>query len=240
MEELVEIYTAERRGEKPKLERVMQPRDFMRWRQTLDLQDSETYWKGVFKELPPALELPADHPRPQTLTYNGARQVLTFDAELCRKLRHAGAEQKCSLFMTLFAAFNILLHRLTGQDDVVVGVPFESGVRDLDGGKNLFTNTTNVLPLRSRVDDDIRLNDYLSGTKGRVLEAAEHQEYFVGRLIKAINLPRDPSRSPLFSALFNFESGEFRIRNSTGLKSTSHPGLSLSRGLRALRCMSST
>ncbi len=90
MEELVTIYTAESRGEKPTLERALQPRDFVRWRQTLDLQDSEAYWKGVYKELPPVLELPADHSRPPTLTYYGARQIQTFDAgcaqaEACRR-----------------------------------------------------------------------------------------------------------------------------------------------------------
>ncbi|MGB8355653.1 MAG: amino acid adenylation domain-containing protein [Chthoniobacteraceae bacterium] len=209
MEELAAVYAAECKGVKPQLERVLQPRDYVKWRQGLDLREAETYWTDLFKDLPPALELPLDHPRPQTVTYNGARQRITLDADLCSRLRKAGAEQRCSLFMTLLAGFNILLHRLTGQDDVVVGVPFDSSVRDMDGGKNLFTNTTNVVPLRSRINDATRVGDYLAGTKKQVLEATDCQEYFLGRLIKAINLPRDPARSLLFSALFNFESGEF-------------------------------
>ena len=107
----------------------------------------------------------------KTLTYNGARQTITIDADfVLSRLRKAGAEQRCSLFMTLLSGFSILLHRLSGQDDVVVGVPFDSAVRELEGGKNLFTNTTNVLPLRSRISDQTKVTDYwASDQKSRCL-----------------------------------------------------------------------
>ena len=209
VEELLAVYEAECKGEKALLEPVLQLRDYVYWRQSQDLQASEAYWLEMFKELPPALELPADHPRPHTLTYNGTQHVFTIDAELYGKLKQTGVELRCSMFMMLFSAFNILLHRLTGQDDVVVGVPFESSVREADNARHLFANTTNVTPLRSRINGDTNVLDYLATTKERVFEGMEHQEYFLGRLIKAINLPRDPARSPLFSAMFNFDTGSF-------------------------------
>ena len=175
----------------------------------LDLTESEQYWLAQYREAPSGLELP-DHPRPRVVTYRGGRESIAIDADLCQRLRHAGAEHRCSLFMTLFSAFNVLLHRLTGQEDVVAGASFESNVRELEGGAQLFANTTNVMPMRSRISGEASFADYLVETKHRIIEAVEHQEYFLGRLIKAINLPRDPARAPLFSALFNFETGEFR------------------------------
>jgi amino acid adenylation domain-containing protein len=209
LDELPVVYEAECKREKARLEPVLQLCDYVRWRQSQDLRAAEAYWLDMYRELPPTLELPADYPRPQILSHRGARQIITIDADLFGKIKQMGAELRCSMFMVLFSAFNILLHRLTGQDDVVVGVPFESSVRDLDGARCLFANTTNVAPLRSRIGDDTRVREYFTDTKSQVLEASDNQEYFLGRLIKAINLPRDPARSPLFSAMFNFESGAF-------------------------------
>jgi amino acid adenylation domain-containing protein len=114
------------------------------------------------------------------------------------------------MFMMLFAAFNTLLHRISHQSDLAIAVAFASAVRDHEGGDFLFANSTNVVPLRSKIDPDLQFSDYLKQVKTRIVKASEHQEYFFGNIINALNLPRDPSRSPLFSILFNYETGEFR------------------------------
>jgi iturin family lipopeptide synthetase A len=187
----------------------MQLSKFVQMQPTLSSPEDKAFWLAQFSESPPTLELPLDRPRPQKRSFNGGRAVITLNADLCRALRQVGSTKRCSMFMTLFTAFNTLLHRLTGQEDVVVGVAYSSGIRDLEGGANLFANTTNVLPLRSRVKADPRFIDHLEATKTQVIDASEHQEYFFGHLLNALNLPRDPARSPLFSVLFNYENGEF-------------------------------
>ena len=119
--------------------------------------------------------------------------------------------------MVLLAAFETLLHRLSGQNDLVVGTSYEGEVRGLPGGDRLFANTTNVMPLRSRVDDGTRFADLLAATKDRVFAVNEHQNYFFGHLIKALGLPHDPSRPPVFSVFFNYESGKFQREFAPGL-----------------------
>ena len=111
--------------------------------------------------------------------------------------------------MVLLSAYGVLLHRLSGQDDLLIGVPFDSPIRMESEGRNLFANTTNMLPLRSILYEGSSFVDYLHQIKNLVIAASEHQDYFFGNLIGKLNLPRDPSRSPFFNVTFNLESGEF-------------------------------
>ena len=130
--------------------------------------------------------------------------------ELVTAIRNAGAKRGGSLFMTLLSAFQILLHRLSGQDDLVVAVPFSDPLRQQDGGDRLFANTTNIAPLRSRLSASTTFPELLGANRALVLEASEHQQYFFGELLDDLDLPFDASRPPLFAALFNYESGTYR------------------------------
>ena len=172
--------------------------------------EAEVFWVKQFESGVPELELPFYHERPPELTYLGARQEVILDPALNAALRKIGAAHRCSLFMMLFAAYGALLHRLSGQDDLVVGVPFDSLIRVEEEGRNLFANTTNMLPLRSILYDGSTFIEYLQQIKALVLEASEHQDYFFGNLLRKLNLTRDPSRSPFFNVTFNLEAGEFR------------------------------
>ncbi len=219
LDELCALYAAARRGNRAVLAEPMQLSGFMEWdaARRADAADAEAWWLAQFEGGVPVLELPSDRPRPSVLTFSGGRQTLTLDAELTRALRHAAASQRSSLFNLLLAGFGLLLHRLTGQDDVVIGVPFEDEVRTLEGGESLFANTTNVMPIRSRIGGDPAFAEYMAGVKQLVLGASEHQNYFFGNLIDALKLQRDRARAPVFSVIFNFESGEFR-KNLDGLQ----------------------
>jgi non-ribosomal peptide synthetase component F len=121
--------------------------------------------------------------------------------------------------MVLYSAYAALLHRLSGQDDLVIGVPFDSPIRLEEEGRNLFANTTNMMPLRSILYDDSRFVDFLQQTKALVLEASEHQDYFFGHLMRKLNLARNASRPLFFNVTFNLESGEF-VRTWPGLELT--------------------
>jgi non-ribosomal peptide synthetase component F len=111
--------------------------------------------------------------------------------------------------MMLLSAYGLLLHRLSGQDDLIIGVPFDSPIRMEEKDRHLFANTTNMLPLRSLLYEGSSFVDYLLQIKNLVIAASEHQDYFFGNLIGKLNLPRDPSRSPFFNVTFNLESGEY-------------------------------
>ena len=142
---------------------------------------------------------------------------MTLNTEMCVALQRVSAARGCSLFVTFLAAFNLLMHRLSGQEEVVVGVPFDSSIRRHKGGPGLVANTTNVLPLRSRAESNPSFTEYLKVTRKLVIAASEHQGCFLGRIIDALNLSRDPVRFPLFSVLFNYEYGEIR-KEAAGLE----------------------
>jgi iturin family lipopeptide synthetase A len=172
-------------------------------------REAEAFWLKQMEGGVPVLDLPLDHTRPPIVTYVGAREEIEMDAELIAALKTLGAAHRCSPFMVLLSAYGVLLHRLSGQDDLLIGVPFDSPIRMELEGRNLFANTTNMLPLRSVLYDGSTFVDYLQQTKALVIAASEHQDYFFANLIGKLNLPRDPSRSPFFNVTFNLESGEF-------------------------------
>jgi amino acid adenylation domain-containing protein len=211
LEELCALYEG-----RADLEPAMQLSEFVCLQPALTTPEDTAFWLTQFTELPPPLELPLDHPRPRIRSFRGSSAIITLDAGMCLALREMGNTCGCSLFMTLFAAFTSLIHRLSGQDDIVVGSTFEGGIRNHKGGARLVANTTNVLPLRSRLQSDCSFADHLETIKKLVLSASQHKEYFFGRLFHALNLPHDPARSSLFSVLFNFYGGEFR-KNAGGL-----------------------
>ena len=220
LEELTEIYAAGCDG-KAMFGKPMQLGEYIRWRtdETARNQDEdERFWMGQFADGLPVLELPTDRPRPAVRTHRGGRERMRLPKELTAALRKTAATRRGSLFMVLLAAFEVMMHRLSNQDDIVVGTSFEGEVRSMPGGEKLFANTTNVLPLLSRTSDDTRFSDLLAATKNRVLEANEHQNYFFGRLIKKLKAAHDPSRPAVFSVFFNYESGKFEREIGDGLR----------------------
>jgi len=152
------------------------------------------------------------------LNYRGGRQSLIIDGGLTKALRKTSKELRASLFATLFAGFTVLLHRLSGQSSVVVGVPFEGEVRTLPGGSQLYANTTNMLPLRNHLGPDTKFVDFLSASKSLILKASEHQSYFFGRLTRDLGLRHDPSRAPIIAASFNIDAWRNYRRTSGGVQ----------------------
>src|SRR5512134_3164085 len=121
---------------------------------TVDSQKLEkqlSFWKEYLRDLSP-LELPADHPRPSVPTYYGAVHTIEFPEILTEALRGLSRKEGVTLFMTLLAAFQGLLHRYTGQDDIVVGTPFpKSSHAEIEGLTGFFVNT---LAIRSDTSGD--------------------------------------------------------------------------------------
>ena len=167
--------------------------------------DDEAYWLARYKDDVPILELPLNRPRPPLKTYASRREDGVLDAGLVRDLRKIGSADRASLFAVLLAGFEVLLARLSGQEDVVVGVP--AAGQSVGGHEGLVGHCVNMLPLRARIDPEKPFRGLLTEARGTVLDAYDHQQYTFGSLLRRLPLVRDPSRLPLVSVVFNLDRG---------------------------------
>ncbi|MDQ3280871.1 MAG: D-alanine--poly(phosphoribitol) ligase subunit DltA [Acidobacteriota bacterium] len=183
-------------------------RDYAAWQNAqLERETSHRdYWHARFATLPPPLELPLDHARSAVRGVAGDALPFRIDAQTTAALRALSVEHGASLFMLLLAAFDALLHRYSGQSDLVVGSPIAGRTHpDLEEQLGFFTNT---LALRTEVDGDVTFLELLERVKTTALEAFEHQLYPFDRLVGELALPRDTSRTPLFSVMFALQNNE--------------------------------
>ena len=164
--------------------------------------EDEVYWLDRFADRVPILELPTQS-RPPQKTFNAARERLAVSESLYEGLKRISAQQQCTLFMTLIAGFSVMLHKLSEQDDIVVGMTAAGQLAA--GGKNIVGYCLNVLPIRSRLIGDPTFAAYLMEMKQTVLDACKHQRYPFRRLLRKLNPARDPSRMPLISVAFNLD-----------------------------------
>ncbi|HQX25664.1 MAG TPA: aminotransferase class III-fold pyridoxal phosphate-dependent enzyme, partial [Pseudomonadota bacterium] len=161
------------------------------------------WWIRRFADGAPVLELPVDRPRPRLRTQAAGRHDHTLPAQLVAAVRSLGAGAGASLYATLLAGFDALLHRLTGQDEFVVGVPAAGQASaGLDG---LVGHCVNMLPLRLRVERGMPFPALVQASRGVMLDAYEHPEVTFGRVLQALPLARDPARLPLVSVVFNID-----------------------------------
>jgi amino acid adenylation domain-containing protein len=174
------------------------------WLQGAVLEEQLTYWRGRLAGSPPALELPVDRLRPAVQAHRGRNSVLVLPAGLTARLRDLSLAVGTSLFMTLLAAFQLLLSRLSGQDDIVVGSPSAGRSRvEVEGLIGLFLNT---LVLRTDFSGDPTFRDLLGRVKEVVLGAYRYQAIPFERLLEELQPERQLSRTPIFQVLFNFVS----------------------------------
>jgi amino acid adenylation domain-containing protein len=165
--------------------------------------DNEHYWVEVFAGRTPVLDLPTDRPRPAMKSYNGTTLCSSLGEELCAELKIASSRLGCTLYVTLLSAFQILLHRLTRQSEVVVGIS-AAGQALLDDA-SLVGHCVHFLPMLSVLPDSCLVKEHLAATRGRLLDAYDHQEFTYGTLLQKLTIPRDPSRLPLIEVQFNLE-----------------------------------
>src|SRR5262249_4666809 len=135
----------------------------------------EAYWLTKFSSLPPRLELPTDRPRAALKSYRGATYRSTIPAESYRKIKRAGAQRGCTLFVPLRGGFDALLHRLTSQEEIVVGIP-AAGQSSVEGS-TLVGHCVNFLPLREKITATHTGMVLLSHVTPTVLDASDHLHY---------------------------------------------------------------
>jgi amino acid adenylation domain-containing protein len=205
--DLARFYSAAAEAREPQSGSATAFREYCRWlteRQCRpEFGATEKYWLEQFSTPPPPLDLPVDHTRGSARSYRGARAAIELEPELLAELRRFSAQQRCTLFTTMLAAFQTLLHRLTGQDDVVVGIA-ASGQSAM-GADELVGHCVNFLPIRARITPEADFLSFLGEQRRLVLDAFDHQDYTFGTLLQKLALPRDASRMPLLGATFNVD-----------------------------------
>ncbi len=207
MRDVAETYSALCEEREVRLPPAMQNREYverqMRLARSEEMKAHETYWLERFAGEPPILDLPGDRPPPPIRHYQGDRVTLPIDADIRANVAKVGRREGCTEFMTLLSAYTVLLHRLTGQTQVVVGTP--TAGRSFTGGDTLVGFCTNPLPVRSDTEGNPSFTEHLITMRDILLEAYQHQEYPFSDLIGKLDLRRDGSRPPLISTLFNLE-----------------------------------
>ncbi len=156
-----------------------------------------------FAEPVTPLELPTDRPRGSVKSFPGNTARRIIGASAYQRIKRFGAQNGCTMFATVLAGFATLLHRLTHQADIVVGIP--SAGQSLVETDSLVGHCVNFLPVRSSFENEPAVASVLSQMRGALLDAYDHQNYTYGSLIQKLGLRRDPSRLPLVEVQFNLE-----------------------------------
>jgi amino acid adenylation domain-containing protein len=211
LRELVSLYESRRRGEQNQLPELrVQYVDYAQWqREWLSgevLAEQVRYWKEQLAGAPPVLELPADRARPTVKTFAGARQSLSLDKELVDRLRALSRDENSTLFMVLLAAFQTLLHRYTGQSDIVIGSPIANRTnKEIEGLIGFFVNT---LVLRSRLSGADTFRQLLKQVREHCLGAYAHQDVPFEKLVEELQPERNLNFTPLFQVMMVLQDGE--------------------------------
>jgi amino acid adenylation domain-containing protein len=205
--DLAEIYTAAREGRavalsapvpfRRHLEREASPKG----RQLAAV--SSRYWRGQYVDGAPWLELPTDFTRPPLRSYRGARVDHRLTSVSGADISRTAARLGSTSVGLLLSVFQVLLFRLTGQTEVVVGVPLSS--RDPADRDGLAGHATNLLPMLGSIDPESSFSDFVRSTRRALVDAQEHPALTFGTLIQKLKLPRDSSRNALVSAVFNVD-----------------------------------
>ena len=223
IKEFAALYQAFLQGEPHSLPPLpVQYADFAHWqRQWMQgevLEKELSYWKERLGGSPTVLELPTDRPRPAVQTFCGAIQPVRLPGGLSARLREMSRREGVTLFMTLLAGFQTLLHRYSGQDDIVVGSPIAGRTQsEVEGLIGFFVNT---LALRTDLSDDPPFRELLRRVRQVTLDAYAHQEVPFEQLVEVLQPHRALSHSPLFQVMF--------VLQNTPRQTLQLPGLTLS------------
>ncbi|HEX6908789.1 MAG TPA: amino acid adenylation domain-containing protein [Longimicrobium sp.] len=173
------------------------------WLSGAELEGQVAYWRAALAGAPALLELPADRPRPPVMSRRGALHAFAVPADVAGPVRALARREGATLFMALLAAFDVVLARGSGQDDVVVGTPVAGRTQgDTEGLVGLFVNT---LALRTDLAGDPSFLALLERVRAATLGAYAHQDLPFEKLVEELQPERSLAYTPLFQVLFNLQ-----------------------------------
>lgn len=197
----------------------VQYKDFSAWHNKMlnsdDMKDHEAYWLDRFSGEIPVLNMPLDFMRPSFQSFKGDKLHFTIDEALTADIKKLTARTGTTLFMLLLGAYNILLSKYSGQEDVIVGTPVEG--RRHDDLRHLIGMFVNTLAIRTQPDGGKQFSGYLREIKDEILNAFDHQEYPFEELVERLDTRRDTSRNPLFDTMFVLQNMDLKMFNAGGL-----------------------
>ncbi|HEX7333374.1 MAG TPA: condensation domain-containing protein [Pyrinomonadaceae bacterium] len=208
IDELVGHYAAFSQGSpSPLPELPIQYVDYSAWQRkslTGEKMDQQlAYWKRQLAEAPTLLNLPLDHIRPRVQSFRGAEKSFTLPADLVASLKQLAQSEDATMFMAVLAAFQILLYRFSGQNDILVGIPIAN--RNRSEVERLLGFFVNTLVVRAKLAKELTFREILRQVREVCLRAYEHQDLPFEKLVEAIRPERDRGHHPLIQVMFNFQ-----------------------------------
>ncbi len=212
---LLKEFTQVFMGEQPAPLKI-QYKDFAEWKHKQSIsgayQDQSDYWRKVFEDEVPVLDIPTDYARPPLKSFEGAQKTFSISEKNKNRIIEISRKNKTTPFVVLLAIIKILLSRLSGQNDLVVGT--SSAGRNHADLENVIGMFINTLPIRSRFTDEFSFIQLIDSVRDASVNAFRNQDFQFEELLENLILMRDTSRNPLFDIMFiyqNIESGEFSI-----------------------------
>ncbi|MEU1026978.1 condensation domain-containing protein, partial [Streptomyces sp. NPDC005904] len=213
LNDLGTAYGARLEGREPRLPvHTVQYAEYARWQEEWAEGDEAAaqldYWERRLTGAPDPMPLPADRPRPERPEGRAASTAFTVPAPVTDELRKLSARTDSTLFMVLLAAFQIVLARYGGHDDVVVGTPVAN--RRYRGFHDLVGFFANSVPLRSRVAPETSFADFLTEVRTTCLEAYENQDVPLDLVARRLHPQRSPGRNPVYQVNFTLHNTPLR------------------------------
>ncbi|MCP4152782.1 MAG: amino acid adenylation domain-containing protein, partial [bacterium] len=183
----------------------LQYKDYADWQngafQKQLMKQQETFWIKRYTGELPVLELPTDYPRPVIQSFEGKRETFVLNTQTTAEIKQISKESKATLYMTIHSIFTIMISKLSGQQDIIVGTP-TAGRRhtELENIIGMFVNT---LAMRNYPGGDKNYREYLYEVKEHTLQAFENQDYQFEELVEKLSIRRDPGRNPIFDVMLS-------------------------------------
>ncbi|RYZ36054.1 MAG: amino acid adenylation domain-containing protein, partial [Myxococcaceae bacterium] len=173
------------------------------WLQGAVLEKQLGYWREQLEGAAPYLDLPTDHPRPARQSFQGADQTVSLPLALSEAVEALAKRESATPYMVLLSAFKLLLHRYSGQEDVLIGSPI-AGRRHAEA-EALIGYFANTVVVRTQVKDTLSFRELLAQVRTTTLGAYEHQDLPFEKLVEVLNPERDLSRTPFFQVTFTLQ-----------------------------------
>ena len=205
--------------------------DYVDWQENWltgsDGKEADAYWKALLANAPTVTELPKDLPRSKTQSYSGASHPFKVSALLTEKLLKLGKEQGVTLYSTLLSAFQILIHRYSRQEDLLVGTPMAGRMNeDYDKVIGYFVN---LLPTRANFEEDPSFSSFVSRMHKQIQQSMRHQSYPFPLLANQFDPSNDRQRHPLFQCVFGLQDAH-QLKEALHLYSPISTGRSVNLG----------
>ncbi|HEX2081070.1 MAG TPA: amino acid adenylation domain-containing protein [Longimicrobium sp.] len=220
LRELSALYTAEVEGRDPALPAPpLQLPDYAVWQREREVDAAAVeWWRETLAGAPHVLEVPPDRPRPAAQSFAGSRLVWTLGAPLSARVRALAEAEQATRFSVLLAAAAAVLHRATGEDDLLIGTAVAN--RDAPGAEAAAGFFANTVPLRVRVDAEATARELIARARTAVAGAQDHARVPFDRIVQAAGVRRDPGRPPLVQVMVSLDPEEDGLLRLPGIDAT--------------------